>query len=69
MVRYGYMEQPDIRRALKDLQNRKMIHIAAERWIIEVGEEDIIADPSLTGLQRLMSHFVQLDSASFNSGS
>ena len=53
MVRYGYMEQPDIRRALKDLQNRKMIHIAAERWIIEVGEEDIIADPSLTGLQRL----------------
>ncbi len=53
MVRYGYMEQPDIRRALKDLQNRKMIHIAAERWIIEVGEEDIIADPSLTGFQKL----------------
>jgi KUP system potassium uptake protein len=53
MVKYGYMEQPDIRRALKELQQRKMIHIAAERWIIEVGEEDIIADPSLTGLQRL----------------
>jgi KUP system potassium uptake protein len=30
-----------------------MIHIAAERWIIEVGEEDIIADPSLNGFQKL----------------
>jgi KUP system potassium uptake protein len=53
MVRYGYMEQPDIRRALKELQRRKMIHIEAERWIIEVGEEDIIAHPSLTGFQKL----------------
>ena len=53
VVKYGYMEQPDIRRALKELQQRKMIHIAAERWIIEVGEEDIIADPSLNWLQRL----------------
>ena len=52
VVKYGYMEQPDIRRALKELQQRKMIHIAAERWIIEVGEEDIIADPSLNWLQR-----------------
>ena len=53
VVKYGYMEQPDIRRALKELQQRKMIHIAAERWIIEVGEEDIIADPSLNWLQKL----------------
>ncbi len=53
MVKYGYMEQPDIRSALKELQERKMIHIAAERWIIEVGEEDIIADASLNGLQKL----------------
>ncbi len=53
VVRYGYMEQPDVRRALKDLQTRKMIHIAAERWIIEVGEEDIIVDSNLMGLKRL----------------
>jgi KUP system potassium uptake protein len=53
VVRYGYMEQPDIRRALKDMQNRKMIHISADRWIIEVGEEEIIIDAKLTGLKRL----------------
>ena len=50
---YGYMEQPDIRKALKDNQDAGRLAIAAERWIIEVGEEDIIADKDLGLLQRL----------------
>jgi KUP system potassium uptake protein len=50
---YGYMEQPDIRRALKDIQAAGLLPIAAERWIIEVGEEDIIAASDLGPIQRL----------------
>jgi KUP system potassium uptake protein len=50
---YGYMEQPDIRRALKDIQAAGLLPIASERWIIEVGEEDIIAASDLGPIQRL----------------
>lgn len=50
-VTYGYMEQPDIRGALKDLQRQGKIEIAADRWIIEVGEEEIITQPDLTFFQ------------------
>lgn len=50
---YGYMEQPDIRRALKDIQAAGLLPIAAERWIIEVGEEDIISASDLGPVQRL----------------
>ncbi len=52
-VTYGYMEQTDIRGALKDLQRRGKINIAAERWIVEVGEEEIISQPDLPMLQAL----------------
>lgn len=44
---YGYMEQPDIRGALRELHRQGKINIAAERWIIEVGEEEIFVDPNL----------------------
>lgn len=47
VVNYGYMEQPDIRKVLRDLQRRSLLPVAAERWIIEVGEEDIIVDRKL----------------------
>ena len=47
------MEQPDVRNDLKELQRRGMLPISAERWIIEVGEEDIIASPDLPLLKRL----------------
>lgn len=50
---YGYMEQPDIRGALRELQRQAQIDIAAERWIIEVGEEDIIVDQDLSFWQTL----------------
>ncbi len=52
-VTYGYMEQTDIRGALKDLQRRGKINIAAERWIVEVGEEEIISQPDLPIFQSL----------------
>lgn len=52
-VTYGYMEQTDIRGALKDLQRRGKISIAAERWIVEVGEEEIISQPDLPMLQAI----------------
>jgi len=41
---YGYMEQPNIRGALTELQRAGEINIPSERWIIEVGEEEIIVD-------------------------
>lgn len=50
---YGYMEQPDIRGALRQLHRQGKINIAAERWIIEVGEEEIILDRSLTWWQSI----------------
>lgn len=50
---YGYLEQPDVRGALRDLQMAKQIEIAADRWIVEVGEEDVIIDPELNLLQKL----------------
>ncbi len=52
-VTYGYMEQTDIRGALKDLQRRGKIKIAADRWIVEVGEEEIISQPDLPILQAI----------------
>lgn len=54
---YGYLEQPDVRRVLKDLQAIQKINVAAERWIIEVGEEDVIVDNSLNQLQKLRAQF------------
>jgi KUP system potassium uptake protein len=44
---YGYMEQPDIRGALRELQERGEIVIPSDRWIIEVGEEEIIVADDL----------------------
>ncbi len=44
---YGYMEQPDIRGALRELQERGEIDIASNRWIIVIGEEDIIISDDL----------------------
>lgn len=52
-VTYGYMEQPDIRKALRELKRSGKIHIAADRWIIQVGEEEVILDPDLPLWQRL----------------
>ena len=50
---YGYLEQPDVRGALRDLQAAHKIEIAADRWIVEVGEEDVILDKELSLLEKL----------------
>ena len=50
---YGYMERPDVRGALRELQARGMIDIPSERWIIVTGEEEIIVDDDLPLLDRL----------------
>lgn len=56
-VKYGYMEQPDVRKALQELKRRGLLKVAAERWIVEVGEEELIVSPDLGLLQRLRVHF------------
>jgi KUP system potassium uptake protein len=50
---YGYMEQPDIRGALRELQAKGEIDIPSERWIIVTGEEEIIIKDDLGFLNRL----------------
>ncbi len=57
MGTYGYMEQPDIRGALRELQQRGEINIPSERWIIEVGEEEILIADNLPALQWLKAVF------------
>ncbi len=52
VVTYGYMEQPNVRGVLKTLKQQKLLPVAAERWIIEVGEEDLIVDPSVGPIKR-----------------
>ncbi len=54
VISYGYMEQPDVRKSLKELQRQKLLPVAAERWIIEVGEEDIIIEPDLPWYKKLV---------------
>lgn len=50
---YGYMEQPDIRGALRELQADGLIEIPSDRWIIESGEEEIITSDDLPVLRWL----------------
>ena len=50
---YGYLEQPSVRDTLRDLQFSHAITIPADRWIVEVGEEDVISGPDLRPLQHL----------------
>jgi KUP system potassium uptake protein len=52
-VTYGYMEQPDIRGALRELQAEGKIDIPSERWIIDIGEEEIIIRDDLPFFSRL----------------
>ena len=53
VISYGYMEQPDVRKSLKDLQGQNLLPVVAERWIIEVGEEDIIIDRQLRWYKKI----------------
>jgi KUP system potassium uptake protein len=57
---YGYMEQPDIRGAMQDLQRRGRVNIPSERWIIEVGEEELIFGDDLPLMTRLRAHLFRI---------
>lgn len=50
---YGYMERPDIRGALRELRRRGEVDIPSERWIVVIGEEEIILGDDLPLLRRL----------------
>lgn len=54
VANYGYMEQPDVRSLLKDLRKRGRLPVASERWIIEVGEEEIIVDSQVGLFKRIV---------------
>ncbi|HUP78416.1 MAG TPA: KUP/HAK/KT family potassium transporter [Pirellula sp.] len=54
VANYGYMEQPDVRSVLKELQRQNLLPIASERWIIEVGEEEIILDRNLGFFKKIV---------------
>ncbi len=54
VANYGYMEQPNVRALLKDLRKRGRLPVASERWIIEVGEEEVIVDPQLNVFKRMV---------------
>ena len=49
------MEHPDIRNVLKELQRKRLLPIASERWIIEVGEEEIIVDRNLGFFHKIVA--------------
>jgi KUP system potassium uptake protein len=57
---YGYMERPDIRGALRELGRRGEIDIPSERWIIVIGEEEIIIDDDIPSLRRLRIQLFRL---------
>ncbi|HBB15648.1 MAG TPA: potassium transporter Kup [Syntrophus sp. (in: bacteria)] len=56
-VRYGYMQPPNVPALLRMLKNQKRIKINEKRWTIQVGEEEILIDPSLRFFRRLMLRF------------
>ena len=56
-VRYGYMQNPDVPSLLRTLKKNKIIKINENRWTIQVGEEEIIVDPSLRFYRRVMLRF------------
>ncbi|MBU4582431.1 MAG: KUP/HAK/KT family potassium transporter [Proteobacteria bacterium] len=56
-ARYGYMQRPDVPSLLRTLKNKKLIKINENRWTIQVGEEEILIDPSLRFFRRLMLRF------------
>ena len=56
-VRYGYMQNPNVPSLLRTLKNNKIIKINENRWTIQVGEEEIIVDPSLQFFRRFMLRF------------
>ena len=56
-ARYGYMQTPDVPSLLRTLKQQKRIKLNEKRWTIQIGEEEILIDPSLRFFRRLMLRF------------
>ena len=56
-IHYGYMQKPDVPSLLRSLKERRLIKLNEKRWTIQVGEEEILIDPSLPWLRRLMIRY------------
>jgi len=52
VVSYGYAERPDIRKALRELQQQGRIQIPSDRWIIEAGEEEVLVGEGIDPLDK-----------------
>jgi KUP system potassium uptake protein len=53
-IHYGYMQTPAVPAILRSLKEQGRIKLNEKRWTIQVGEEEIIIDPSLRPFRRLM---------------
>jgi KUP system potassium uptake protein len=53
-IHYGYMQTPEVPAILRSLKEQGRIKLNEKRWTIQVGEEEIIIDPSLRPFRRLM---------------
>ncbi len=60
IIHTGYMEQVDVRQELKELKRMGKIDIAADRWIIEVGEEEIIIERDVSVIRAIGLHLFRL---------
>ena len=56
-ARYGYTQRPDVPALLRKLKGKGLIRINERRWTIQIGEEEILIDPSLRLFRRLMLRF------------
>lgn len=52
VVSYGYAERPDVRQALRELQQQGRLQIPSDRWIIEAGEEEVLVGDDLGPLDK-----------------
>ncbi|MDD5309088.1 MAG: KUP/HAK/KT family potassium transporter [Deltaproteobacteria bacterium] len=56
-AQYGYMQTPHVPTLLKSLKRAGLIKINESRWTVQVGEEEIIIDKSLSLMRRQMLRF------------
>ncbi len=56
-ARYGYTQRPNVPVLLRTLREKGLIRLNERRWTIQIGEEEILIDPSLWLFRRLMLRF------------
>ncbi len=56
-ARYGYTQRPNVPVLLRTLREKGLIRLNEKRWTIQIGEEEILIDPSLRLFRRLMLRF------------